>query len=191
MEIAWVCISPADIAHNSCRSMVEWRDQTPNLTVYKADLYIPQVQAVSMQDTQTEAQTGSYPQLHTVLHGLLSQLFDGSWIPAAVSGFWCRQISSLLRHLIDVTFGTSSDFQTLLVCSLCCSNYIFIWSHLCPILVLQFFPCWGGILRTQACHNAFSIITNLESSLKTSINPNSSVHIVILTVKVFPFWQFY
>lgn len=24
-----------------------------------------------------------------------------------------------------------------------------------------------------------------------SINPNSSTHIVILTVKVFPFWHFY
>lgn len=69
--------------------------------------------------------------------------------------------------------------------------YVYIKSFVSYLGSFSFFPCWGGILGTQACHNAFSIMTYLESSSETSINPNSSVHIVILTVKIFPFWQFY
>lgn len=140
MEIAWVCISPADIAHNSSRSMVEWRDQTPKLTVYKADLYTPQVQG---------SISAGYPRrkpkletLHnfTLCHmDLLFQIFDGSQIPAATSGFWGRQTSSLLRHPIDVTFEISSSMQWLSDSSSLFSLYIFIYSHLWPILALFHF----------------------------------------------------
>lgn len=142
MEIAWVCISPADIAHNSSRSTVEWRDQTPKLTAYKADLYMPQVQgSINAAYSRWEPKLVT-PHSFKLCHmDLLIQLFDGSRILASGSGFWCRQISFLLMRLLSLLELALpySDFQTLLVCSLCCSNYIFIWSHLCPVLALFHF----------------------------------------------------
>lgn len=176
--------------------MVEWRDQTPKLTVYKADLYMPQVPGRTSAGYPRQKPKLVTSHSFTLCHmDLLIQLFDGSRIPAAGSEFWCRQISSLLRHPIDVAFGISSSMQWFSgspsLFSLLFKLHIYIKSSASNLGCFWFFPCWGGILGTQACHNAFSIATNLESSLKTSINPNSSVHIVILTVKVFPFWQFY
>lgn len=46
-------------------------------------------------------------------------------------------------------------------------------------------------MGTQRCYNAISITTDLEKSLTISINHNSPTHVAILTVKVFPFQQFY
>lgn len=176
--------------------MVEWRDQTPKLTAYKADLYTPQVQGSINAGYPRQKPKVVTPHNFTLCHmDLLIQVFDGSRIPAAGSGFWCRQTSSLLRHPIDVTFGISSSMQRFSdspsLFSLLFKLYVYIKSFVSYLGSFSFFPCWGGILGTQACHNAFSIMTYLESSSETSINPNSSVHIVILTVKIFPFWQFY
>lgn len=164
--------------------------------VYQADLYTPQVQgSINAAYSRWKPKVVT-PHSSTLCHmELLIQLFDGSRIPAAVSGFWCRQISSLLRHPIVVTFGIRSSMQWFSdspgLFSLLFKLHIYIKSFVFNLGSSSFFPCWGGILGTKECHNAFSIITNLESSLKTSINPNSSAHTVILTVKVFPFWQFY
>lgn len=151
MEIACVCISPADIAHNSSRSMVGWRDQTPKLTVYKADLYKPQVQgSINAAYSRWKPKLVT-PHSFTLCHmDLLIQLFDGSRIPAAGSGFWCRQISSLLRHPIVVTFGISSSVQWFSdspsLFSLLSKLHIYRKSFVSNLGSFSFFPCWGGIL---------------------------------------------
>lgn len=145
--------------------------------------------------SQTEVQAGNSVQLCPVPHGLAYSPFYSSRTSAAGSGVWCRSTSSLLKHPLDVIFGISSLMQWFSDSSSLLPLLYKLPIHIKPsvpnLCSFPSLPWGGGNVGTQACYNAFSITTNLESSLKMSINPNSFFHIAILTVKVFPFWWFY